>query len=89
MVYYCSTFCAFIGVIRENKERKRAQRAPVVLIFVSKHRIDDLRKKEGETAAREKRTKRNFESNLFQRREKLSRAKEEKLPKTVREELHS
>lgn len=34
MVYYCSTFCAFIGVIRENKERKRAQRAPVVLIFV-------------------------------------------------------
>jgi len=48
-------------------------------------RIDDLRKKEGETAAREKRTKRN-ESNLFQRREKLSRAKEKKLPKTVREE---
>ena len=35
MIYYCSTVCAFIGVIRENKERKRAQRAlMVVLIFV-------------------------------------------------------
>ena len=27
MIYYCSPFCALIGVIRENKERKRAQRA--------------------------------------------------------------
>ena len=88
--WYATAFlCAHSServVVRAKKEEERA----FVLIFVWNYtRIDDLRKKEGETAAREKRTKRNFESNLFQRREKLSRAKEEKLPKTVREELHS